>query len=491
MAFEDNELMANAFYYIREGYPHHAFKVLEAASKKYPNDPIIKLHIGATFVVEGLLQEALKSFNELKDKGEFSLASIVSVAHIHKKLPEIDQEVVKSCQNEIRELRRHASERSLYFTALVLFFFQRYGKAKEYVERALNGNLLFKEALCLNGWIDLMGNDKGLQKNSIKYFEDGVKDEEAISVECLMGKIKYFQVCKSFSSAMDVINIVIVGFPNFIPALIEKMRLQLVYQDWEQATDTAVRCLSVDSTCIEALKFQLLCLICFEGNYAEALKKLNELEIALGKSEPRSSNQYYLVSKLISIVCGRHTIMLQKVQELCERAVELTPWNHHYLINLGHIMLLQGKLKEAVLHFRNALTLCETSIDCLVAIVKCQLVQNNLQEASTQLEFLNELQPTIGKSAEVNYMTAVLRRKQGLPVSQILPPLNEAMELHLRKIQGVSLSPEYYELLNPDFLIQLVSEYLIHAPPRPPNISSTFGVSITEHVRINKMTLFS
>ncbi|CAH8848235.1 unnamed protein product [Trichobilharzia szidati] len=471
-----------------EGYPHHAYTKLEAACRRYPNDPVIKLHVASLRVVEGpiilrlikfsgCLQDALKLFDELREKDEFMLASLIAIAHINKKLPEIDQDVIKCCENKIRELRRHVSERSLYFAALVLFFFQRYEKAREYVERALKGNLLFKEALCLNGWIDLMGSDEGLHKKAVKYFEECTYDEEAMSVECLMGKIKYFQVCKSFSSAMDVINIVIVNFPNYVPALIEKMRLQLVFQDWEQASDTAMRCLTVDPTCIEALKLQLLSSLCYEGNYVEASKKLDELSKTLEKSEPRSSNQYSLIAKLVSITCGRDPTLLQKVQELCERAVEMTPRNHHYLINLGHIILLQGKPKEAVCHFRNALTLCETSIEGLEAIVKCQLVQNNLQEASTQLEFLNELQPTIGKSAEVNYMTAVLRSKQGLPISEILPPLNEAMELHLRKIQGVSLSPEYYERLNPDFLVQLVSEYLLHAPPQPPNIGSTFGVS--------------
>ncbi|VDQ02359.1 unnamed protein product [Trichobilharzia regenti] len=324
-------------------------------------------------------------------------------------------------------------------------------------------------------------------------------DEEAMSVECLMGKIKYFQVCKSFSSAMDVINIVIVNFPNYAPALIEKMRLQLVFQDWEQASDTAMRYSNV---------YYLL------ADF-QASRKLDELSKTLEKSEPRSSNQYSLIAKLVSITCGRDPTLLQKVQELCERAVEMTPRNHHYLINLGHIILLQGKPKEAVRHFRNALTLCETSIEGLEAIVKCQLVQNNLQEASTQLEFLNELQPTIGKSAEVNYMTAVLRSKQGLPISEILPPLNEAMELHLRKIQGCDVKTNSkifkqwsliifstdatiltknftrnphtaYDELPPnanstenatitEFVRHL--EYLLHAPPQPPNIGSTFGVS--------------
>ncbi|VDP40271.1 unnamed protein product [Schistosoma mattheei] len=264
----------------------------------------------------------------------------------------------------------------------------------------------------------------------------------------MMGRIKYLQASKSFSSALDEVNILVVKFS----------------------------CLSIDPTCIEALKFQILYLLCYEGNTSAALKKLEELKKELEISEPKTSNQYSSVSKLISLICGREPTILQKVQEICEKAVELTPGNYHYLINLGDIVLMQGKLKEAVQHFRNAVNLCETSFDGLKAVVKCQLLQSNLHEASTQLEFLSELQPTIGKSSEVSYMISVLRRKQGLSTSQILTPLNEAMELQLHKLRNVSLSLEYYELLDPDFLLQLVSEYLIHAPPEPSNIGNTFRI---------------
>ncbi|CAI2728811.1 unnamed protein product [Schistosoma spindalis] len=477
MTDNDGELMATVFYFMREEYPHHAFAALNIAHRKYPNDPFIKLLTSIVLVAEGSLQEALRYLNELKNRDEFSLASLISIVHLHTELPNICQDVVEECKNRTRELRKHATDRSLYFGALALFFFKRYDQAREYSEKALKINPRSKEILCLNGWIGLMCKDEDFQDKSVKYFDKlECSDDETMSIDCLMGRIKYLQASKSFSSALDEVNSLVVKFPSYVPGLIEKMRIQLASQDWESASDTATRCLSIDPTCIEALKFQILCLLCYEGNACAALKKLEELKKELELSEPKTSNQYSSVSKLISLICGRDPTILPKVQELCEKAVELTPGNYHYLINLGNIVLMQGKLKEAVQHFRNAVNLCETSFDGLKAVVKCQLLQNNLHEASTQLEFLSELQPTIGKSSEVSYMVSVLRRKQGLSTSQILTPLNEAMELQLHKLRNVSLSLEYYELLNPDFLLQLISEYLIHAPPQPSNIGSTFRI---------------
>ena len=33
----------------------------------------------------------------------------------------------------------------------------------------------------------------------------------------------------------------VVAFPNFLPALIEKMKIQMALQDWEQTVETAHR----------------------------------------------------------------------------------------------------------------------------------------------------------------------------------------------------------------------------------------------------------
>lgn len=65
---------------------------------------------------------------------------------------------------------------------------------------------------------------------------DGVKD-----VDALLGKAKYQEMRKHFAGALELTNHAIVSFPNFLPALIEKMKIQLALQDWEQAVETANR----------------------------------------------------------------------------------------------------------------------------------------------------------------------------------------------------------------------------------------------------------
>ncbi|THD28846.1 Tetratricopeptide repeat protein 21B [Fasciola hepatica] len=468
MPLKEQEFWANLFYFIREGYPHHAIEYAEKEQKKYSTDPLVKLHLAIALGNEGKLQDCIKHFSEIKENEEYALSCYVSLVTMSKRCKNYDSVAVKQYEAKIREIRRQASDMSLYYTALCLFLCQKYEKARDYCEKALKANLLCREILSLNGWIDLMSKDENLQKKAIRYFEDPSNDEEALNLQCLMGKAKYFQLCNSMTSALDKINIAVVHFPTFLPALIEKMKLQLGAQDWEQAMDTSQRCLSIERTCVDAIIFQLLYLLCKTGDRNEGKRKVDELASSLDTSEPFSAEIYARTSRLFSTLCGREQTILQKLCKLAEKALSLAPTDSRYAVNMGRILVLQDRSKEAIRHFQMTLETSDSSVTGLQGIIQCQLVQGMLSEAGTQLEFLRELEPTIGKSAELSFLSAVLARKQGAPKQQVVNLLDEAFELHSKRCQNLQLGFDYFEALNVDFIVQLVKEYLYQAPQQPP-----------------------
>jgi len=59
--------------------------------------------------------------------------------------------------------------------------------------------------------------------------------------ETLFGKSLFFLHRYNFSHALDVVNQAVASHEGFVPALIEKMKLQLALQDWDQAVETAQR----------------------------------------------------------------------------------------------------------------------------------------------------------------------------------------------------------------------------------------------------------
>ena len=63
-------------------------------------------------------------------------------------------------------------------------------------------------------------------------------------------KAKYFELCGHLDKANEIYSMLVVSFTNpntssgsltFTPPLVEKMKVELAIQDWEQAEDTANR----------------------------------------------------------------------------------------------------------------------------------------------------------------------------------------------------------------------------------------------------------
>ena len=97
--------------------------------------------------------------------------------------------------------------------------------------------------------------------------------------------------------------------------------------------------------------------------------------------------------------CGRNALVLQQTHTLTERAVSTENNNADFVNELGAQLLMAGKTREAMKCFRNAMKLDETSVQALTGIIRCQLLDEQIDEAAQQLEFLNEIQQSLGRSA--------------------------------------------------------------------------------------------
>ena len=73
------------------------------------------------------------------------------------------------------------------------------------------------------------------------YRQSGAKNLDA-----MFGKAQCQMLQHNYGMALDLMNQAVVMVSNFLPAVIEKMKLQLAMHDWEQVVDTAQR--SKDTT---------------------------------------------------------------------------------------------------------------------------------------------------------------------------------------------------------------------------------------------------
>ncbi len=74
-----------------------------------------------------------------------------------------------------------------------------------------------------------------------QYFSTFYSPEEPKPVDALFGKSKFLLLRCNFSHSLEMLNQAVASFPGFLPSLMEKMKILLALQDWEQAVDTARR----------------------------------------------------------------------------------------------------------------------------------------------------------------------------------------------------------------------------------------------------------
>ncbi|CAG2171409.1 unnamed protein product, partial [Oppiella nova] len=96
----------------------------------------------------------------------------------------------------------------------------------------------YKEGLILKGWLEVLsGSDEditSMNHSAMNYFDISSKSYRFNDPEVIIGKAKVLEKNSSFIAGVEQLNQAIVLYPRFLPAFIEKMKLQASLKDWEQ-----------------------------------------------------------------------------------------------------------------------------------------------------------------------------------------------------------------------------------------------------------------
>nr|XP_058908371.1 tetratricopeptide repeat protein 21B isoform X5 [Kogia breviceps] len=452
-------------YYCQERYFHHVLLVASEGTKRYGSDPVFRFYYAYGTLMEGKTQEALREFEAIKNKQDVSLCSLIALIYTHKMSPNPDREAILESDARVKEQRKGAGPKALYHAGLFLWHIGRHDKAREYVDRMIKMSNGSKEGQVLRAWLDITRGKEAYTKKALRYFEEGLQDGNDIFA--LLGKAQCLEMRQNYSGALETVNQIIMNFPSFLPSFVKKMKLQLALQDWDQTVETAQRLMLQDNQNVEALRMMALYYLCREGDIEKAATTLENLGSALDAMEPQNAQLFYNITIAFSRTCGRSQLILQKTQTLLERAFSLTPQQSEFATELGYQMILQGKVKEALKWYKTAMTLDETSVSALIGFIQCQLIEGQLQDADQQLEFLSEIQQSIGKSAELTYLHAVLAMKKNKRQEEVINLLNDVLDTHFSHLEDLPLGIQYFEKLNPDFLLEIITEYLNFCPLQP------------------------
>ncbi|XP_063781238.1 tetratricopeptide repeat protein 21A [Pseudophryne corroboree] len=463
MADTDPEIMASIMFYSKANYYCHMQNIARKGLQKYYNDPVLIFFKAYGILMEDRVQEAIRELESIEDVPEVSLCAIMLLIYAQKKSEFIDRDAISDLESKLKENRRSAGPKALYYAGLLLWVLGRSDKAQEYIDRMLKMSNKSSEGLVLKGWLHLTPGTSVAK--CVKYFDEGTQDNK--NLFGVIGKAECFFMQKNFSGALDIINQIIVSFPKFTIALTLKMKYVLAQQDWDQSIEIAQRILLLERNNIDALQMLVIYCLTREGNVPKALNHVKELISSLENLEPRNPVLHFQKLLVVCNLCGRNQSILQEISGFCERTYRISPEHAELATELGNQLMHQGNVTQAASWYSNAMKLDGSNIDALIGIIWCQVLQDNCDEAEQQLDFLREVQQSLGRSKELCYVEAILASKKLKEEMIVIEHLKQAMDMHFAAMNGLPLGVEYLEKLNPTFVVDIVKEYLAFCPKQP------------------------
>ena len=200
----------------------------------------------------------------------------------------------------------------------------------------------------------------------------------------------------------------------------------------------------------------------------QSVGAVGDLIQAIDATESTNHELFYQCSLAPTRLAGRNPLILQQTRTLLERAIDMQPNSAIYLCELGYHQVLTGNISDAVKSYRKAMALDETSVKALHGIISCQLQSNQLDDAAQQLDFLNEIQSSLGETVELGYLSALLAARRKMQSKSVFGALETPLKSHLQNTRTIAVGEEYFETLCPDLLLQVVLLYLEYGPTDPP-----------------------
>uniref|UniRef100_A0A914W2S6 Tetratricopeptide repeat protein 21B n=1 Tax=Plectus sambesii TaxID=2011161 RepID=A0A914W2S6_9BILA len=483
MSESDLVLQTALHFYARQGYNNHVRQLAEENLRKFVNDPVLQFFYGYSQMMQGQIQEAIRAFSNIKEHPDVALGALLGMSESHKRAKNIDREAVSELDARIRDVRRSANDKSNYYGAVFLYLTGAAEKAREMIDKAQKSSSQNHMLLCLKGWIDLTsGRD---MKAALKSFEDALSESKGHEqyLDPWLGQARYHEQRHNAAGMMEALNHASAKAANFLPVHTERLKALLMKKEWDQCVDAAQQCLIIDSDSIEAHSVICLHTICFEGHYAEAESLLSDLVDLIDRKEPRNAPLCIRMAELFSRISGRNPNILQHTKALCEKALSANRTAEHQA-ELAKQLRMLGQNKVALKAYRQALEMEASTPDSLLGIVSCYLADGNLSDAQAQVDFVKAAHQEAAGSVMLIYMEALIAKRKHKSYQEVTNMFKSVIDAHFSKLQSVPFGLDYFRLLEPDFVLDVVTELFDYVSVEPAKPGSVPDSTLKEIQRI-------
>lgn len=126
-------------------------------------------------------------------------------------------------------------------------------------------------------------------------------------------------------------------------------------------------------------------LLCRESNSNLLSSRLRELLDSVDRGEPKFPNLYYEISCLLTRLCGKNEEVLELSSTFLDRAMKLNSEESRYMSEMGYLLSIQRKHKQALDSYRRAHKYDDTNLQALYGTIYCQICLNLLDDAASQV----------------------------------------------------------------------------------------------------------
>lgn len=481
---EETETKSKVFFYLREKLYHTMQSIALTALEKYPSTPIFKLANAIAMLMCGRAPDAIREFEILQSEEELRLAATLALIYSNKKYTSVEKETLQKLDNQMKDIRKRCGANDLYAAAFFLFSCDKFDKAKDYIDKCLKLNAEHVDGIVMKGWIELYvgRNSMNINNDTVHYFSSVLNNNKRF-IDAAFGEMEFYALNKKTELALSTANKAIVRHPNAIEPLVMKMKIQFSMQDWDQTIETMNRIINTDSLDLNALKMNVLLLLCRDGNYNEAAECMASFYRVLEKAEPKNALLFHDLARLFSRICGRTKTVLSETLKFSEKAVHVDPSNAEFLSELGYQNVLQGKIKEATRYYKTAAKTNESSVDALIGMTLCELADHGVSDQiHHQMEFILEM---FGSDLTPVLLFMQAKINSSSP-DKATKYLNESIDLHLKPLTWYPYGETYLKLLDPDFLLDITKEYLKFSPRQSDSITKNKLVVVQPNSGIKK-----
>uniref|UniRef100_A0A7S2HRG3 Tetratricopeptide repeat protein 21B n=1 Tax=Zooxanthella nutricula TaxID=1333877 RepID=A0A7S2HRG3_9DINO len=464
-----------AQYYVREGYYNRVQELCKQENGVNPQvgDPVLHMWKAFAMHCEGSTREAIPLCETLLEgKKDMALPAASALIFFHSKCSVPDRDAIRSLEQRVDMESNSANEAAKVLTAYFHTYAGEPDKAASVLRPMENSGSIAVQ--CARGWAEFyagrvaaaatpgkQGANAHLDKCANLFDAATGTGSELVNLEALMGKAKVLEGRRQWQVALECLNKVIVMHDFYLPALIEKAKTLMMTADWDQALEAAGRITAQDPDNIEALRLNVLFLLSRESRCDAAAEKLQVLVRAIERFEPKNHELVLSCAQLFSRLAGRNKAILALTAAMAKKSADACPLQAKFLTELGYQQMLLGELTKAEATFHEAVSRDETDVRALYGIIHCRVQEGNLDDAEEQLEFLNEIQVSVGKSPDLAFLQSLLAWRKRRDVDAALGLLNETLTLHITAFKA-AVGYDFFIKLNADFMLDIAREYLQH-----------------------------